>query len=409
MPTTAPLDRYIRRALGDKQATIFGNSSLPKPTLIQGKVARILVYRGCFNPPHQGHLDTLCHGFYLGGHDLNMIASLVFFLPDSAVRAKYAHANDIKSIVFTQEERIKLFNTGAIHSSWHYCYPLGRTGSSGEFLYRLSKEAARDGFEIEFVALTRPDHLGFVGDDRIFCTRTIVASTGHPERTRFRAENQTGLHRLHNYSDWRMLPLTAAAIQAFRQGGADCLEHQLMMMFPKDAVDLPDETKQRVLAVKSRLRKGIRRLGHVRECLHLTGSDDQWVRYVPTKFFGMQGEAWLLGNPEQDKQISSTRIRKILAHVEDKKKMAKTLSDLALGPDLLVEYMCRYKAEEARTKIEARLEAGKWIQAQKAMEVQKTKQSQDNVVPTDVKKPKYGRLRKRKSERAHGGAVIGQA
>jgi hypothetical protein len=109
---------YIRRVLGDKQATIFGNSPLPKPTLVQRKIAQILVYRGCFNP-HQGHLDTLCHGFYRGRDDLNMIASLVFFLPDSTVRAKYAHANDIKSIVFTQEERIKLFNTGAMHSSWH--------------------------------------------------------------------------------------------------------------------------------------------------------------------------------------------------------------------------------------------------------------------------------------------------
>jgi hypothetical protein len=259
----------------------------------------------------------------------------------------------------------------------------------------LCKEAARDGFEIKFVALTGPDHLGFVGDDRIFCTRTIIAGTGHPDRTRFRAENETGLRRLHNYSDWRMLPLTAAAIQAFREGCSNCLEPKLMMMFPKDAVDLPDETKQRVLAVKSRLRKGIRRLGHVRECRHLTGPDDQWIRYVPTKFYGMQREAWLLGNPEQDKQISSTRIRKILAHVEDKKKMAKALSDLALGLDLLVEYMCRYKAEaaqkaeEARTKMEAQLEEKRLMQAQKAMEAQKTKQAQDKVAPTDVKKPKH--------------------
>jgi hypothetical protein len=131
--------------------------------------------------------------------------------------------------------------------------------------------------------------------------------------------------------------------------------------------------------------------------------------------FGIQGDAWLLGNPEQDKQISSTRIRKILAHVEDKNKMAKALSNLALGPDLLVEYACRYKAEaaqkagEARTKMEAQLEEKRSMQAQKAMEAQKTKQAQDKVAPTDVKKPKYGGMRSRKSKWAHGGTVIGQA
>jgi hypothetical protein len=59
--------------------------------------------------------------------------------------------------------------------------------------------------------------------------------------------------------------------------------------------------------------------------------------------------------------------------------------------------------------MEAQLEEKRSIQAQKAMEAQKTKQAQVKVAPIDVKKPKYGGIRSRKSKRAHVGAVIGQA
>lgn len=125
MSITAPLDRYIRRALRDERAQIFCRSPLSKPTLVKGKVNRILTNRGCFNSPHQGHMDTVTHGFFRGGADLNIIAAIVFFVPYSSVRAEYTHhGDDTQPIVFKLEERIKLFNSGAFHSGWHDCYPL---------------------------------------------------------------------------------------------------------------------------------------------------------------------------------------------------------------------------------------------------------------------------------------------
>tara|TARA_R110002003_G_scaffold141_33_gene13148 strand:- start:862 stop:1185 length:324 start_codon:yes stop_codon:yes gene_type:complete len=69
------------------------------------------------------------------------------------------------------------------------------------------------------------------------------------------------------------------------------------------------------------------------------------MRFVPTRFIGMEGGAWFLGHPEKqfNKPISSTRIRAILAEVDDKATMVKALSGVALSPELLFEYVQEHK------------------------------------------------------------------
>lgn len=161
-----------------------------------------------------------------------------------------------------------------------------------------------------------------------------------------------------------MLPLTKTIVQTFASDRrAQWFERKLETLFPKDPLDLADKTKECELAVKFRLQKGIWHLGQVRECQHLTGPVEQWNRYVPTQFFGMEGGAWFSGYPGQEKQISSTRIRDILAYVEDKEEMVKALSGVALGPDLLFEYMHMHKMKAVCTS-RVRMD----IEAQKAME-----------------------------------------
>jgi hypothetical protein len=300
-------------------------------------------------------MDVLYHRFFRGGDDLNLIAAFVYFLDDISVRGKYTTDDDdgIEAIVLTQEERIKLFIDGGIHGCWHYCYPKD-IGDQLDFQDKLRDEAARDGFEIEFVILSGPDYLGRVGDDRFFRSSTIIVGTGHSERTIFRAETETGLRRLHNYSDWRILPLTRVAIQAFgAEGRLHWLLQKLEMMFPDAAVDLtydkeaPWELED---AVKFRLRKGIWRLGQVRECHHLTGPPEHWIHFVPTRFFGMEGKTGFLGHPELETQLSSTRIRDILARVEDSKEMVRALSGVALSPNLLLFAYVRRHQEKAAQK-----------------------------------------------------------
>ena len=90
-----------------------------------------------------------------------------------------------------------------------------------------------------------------------------------------------------------------------------------------------------------RLRAAIWHLGQIRVCQHASGSPERWIRFVPTRFIGMQGGAWFLGYPEN--QLSSTRIRRILAEVDNENDMVTALTGVALNPKLLFKYVQWHK------------------------------------------------------------------
>lgn len=82
-PKKAPLAQYVRAALGDAESPVLDtNDNTFAPELVQGKVCRILTYRGSFNPSHQGPKNILCHGFFRGGNDLNIVAAFLYFLDE---------------------------------------------------------------------------------------------------------------------------------------------------------------------------------------------------------------------------------------------------------------------------------------------------------------------------------------
>jgi hypothetical protein len=91
------------------------------PTLYQGYETRIISYRGTFNPPLQGHKDTLCHGFFRGhrGDELPPAVAMKFALDEKAVGWKYDLVSpDEKPTVLIAEERISLFSSSSIHGGW---------------------------------------------------------------------------------------------------------------------------------------------------------------------------------------------------------------------------------------------------------------------------------------------------
>jgi hypothetical protein len=155
MTTTAPLVRYIRRALGDEKAEVLKPSGFVEGlTLVKNKVSRVLTYRGRFNPPHQGHGDTLCHGFFRDGEDLDIIATIVHFLDDHSVRGKYPiEADGTEPFVLTQAQHTNLLNNGGLYSGWHDCFPNEGTDQHNfrKSRMKLQKEAAKDTFEIRLL------------------------------------------------------------------------------------------------------------------------------------------------------------------------------------------------------------------------------------------------------------------
>jgi hypothetical protein len=363
MTSTAPLDRYIRRALDNPEANIFSPSDyMPPPTLVQNEVNCILTFRGCFNPPHRGHKDTLCHGFFRGGKGIRLIAAIILPVDDKAVAAKYRRGNsDPKQPILTIQERINIINDSGLHGGWHWCHPRGVTGSEA-FKRRLVSAAAEDGFVIKFIILTGADHIGHEDDDAYHPGPTVVVGTGDHERTRFRMETETGLRSLSRYNDWRLEALEEAFIQELGASGSLAwLEQKLLMLFPLGMADLPSGRKynafvcitiadlflddERLQTIKDRLRTHIWRLGQTRFCRHSTGPPNQWVRFVPTSFFGMTGGAWFVGH--QEEPISSTRLRHVITNSIHVDELEKALPGIALSPQLLIQYIKLHRRRAA--------------------------------------------------------------
>ena len=355
MSSTAPLEGYIKQALGDPTATIFRPSiHMPPPYLIKGRINYILTFRGCFNPPHQGHKETLCHAFFRGGEGMHLTAALIFPLDDYSVASKYRRGKSVsKDLVLTLQQRINLIDNSGLYGGWHWCHPRGERGSEA-FKDRLIAEAAADGFSIQFITLIGPDHLDQEYGSPGYWGPTIVVGTGDPERTSLRMETETGLRKLTAYNDWRTEALEELFIQQLGAGGdLTWLEQKLSMLFPRAMTNLPgdrtydaiscttianiDLGNERLQMIKDRLRTGIWRLGQTRMCHRSTGPSTEWLRYVPTRFFGMTGGVWFLGYKEEP--LSSTRLRRALANSNDGEPLSKYITDVALSPRLLTRYV----------------------------------------------------------------------
>jgi hypothetical protein len=94
----------------------------------------------------------------------------------------------------------------------------------------------RIGFDIRFVVLMGLDHLDDLGNNEYGPVTTIVAGTGYLERTRIRAEAETGLCCLNSHHDRQMLPLTDDFVREIGTTGHSAwLEQKQKMLFPEEA------------------------------------------------------------------------------------------------------------------------------------------------------------------------------
>jgi hypothetical protein len=142
------------------------------PRLHQGRVNRILLFPGCFNPPHVAH-ETLLRQTFLDiqdAGDLNLIAAIVLPLDDERLTSKCrgagctttttATTSGSNALVLTKAQRVCLWKGGwrAVPSDWRWVYD----GSEAEwegFRERLVGAVRRDGFELEFICLVGADYV----------------------------------------------------------------------------------------------------------------------------------------------------------------------------------------------------------------------------------------------------------
>ncbi|ORY07949.1 hypothetical protein BCR34DRAFT_603748 [Clohesyomyces aquaticus] len=135
-------------------------------------------------------------------------------------------------------------------------------------------------------------------------------------------ESEVGFRPLVPYEEWMILSLYDDFVHRLgTDGNCQWLEQNLEMLFPDQLRDAPSNWR-----------------------------DEQWVRYVPTRFIGMTGGAeWLARPALKEEQLSSTRIRRILQDTDDVDEALNAVSGEALSPQILIEYIQQHK-EQARVE-----------------------------------------------------------
>ena len=168
----------------------FPKADLQAPILLKGQINRILVYKGCFSPPHLGHLTLLKHAFEHGGRDLNMIAAIVGLVGVCGRPAMTKCSG--KVITFTTEERAALWKHDERLPEWAWVYedPMSELE---KLMYCLVETVEEDGYQLEFVALFGPNYSAWRNKPirRLKATVTLVGGDGEKGDVEFQGCNVT--------------------------------------------------------------------------------------------------------------------------------------------------------------------------------------------------------------------------
>ncbi|GJC90749.1 hypothetical protein ColLi_13587 [Colletotrichum liriopes] len=180
---TADLGKYIaehhidcpRSTTSIGHCRIFGKEN--RPLLKRGQKNRVLLYPGCFNPPHLGHYNILRRAFE-GSQDINVIAAIVLLLDDDSLEAKCEAKG--QSLVLSRSERACLWRSDArvLPQWWIY------DGSVRDWYWLredLENAIAIDGFDFQFASVLGPDHISRFGSYLGWnwsCHETITSDAG---------------------------------------------------------------------------------------------------------------------------------------------------------------------------------------------------------------------------------------
>jgi hypothetical protein len=173
----APLSDYILRAEAlevvnppTRRDPLFKPApNVSPPTLRSDRKNRILVYPGCFNPLHHGHIALLWRTFLCT--DDHTIATLIVPMDDANVARKAATEGSGKSFILTHYQRSQLWQD-PILNRFAWVYP-GDLHDYTEFRTKVAELAAADGFRLNFVTCYGSDHFE---DGRVPGSRSVATS-----------------------------------------------------------------------------------------------------------------------------------------------------------------------------------------------------------------------------------------
>ena len=122
------------------------------PTFSLNRINYILIFSGCFNPPHVGHLNFMRHSYLTAQRDLNVVAALFEICSDEFLEKK-CKAADLR---LNQTQRAKMILTDERVGDWAWVYMDWQYGMGGALdgqLENFKTQARQRDIRIRFLKL----------------------------------------------------------------------------------------------------------------------------------------------------------------------------------------------------------------------------------------------------------------
>ncbi|POR35862.1 Uncharacterized protein TPAR_03939 [Tolypocladium paradoxum] len=281
----------------------FNNGNAQDPPLLRANRApnHILLYPGCFNPPHKGHLALLNHVLRNAGADLSLTAAVVVFTDDDKLAAK--NRKEERPLLLSKARRAELWREAAIADDRVWVFG-GSEDSWKRLREQLQRDLARQKIDLRFLLLVGPDWISArsVTDPKSWgCVESVTSDISRP--VDFRCPNS--LRQLPKCSLWAPRSCQSSEQPSMAPVDVRCEA-------PADGANgaLGVYTSTTVVSTCQTLRKPLRR-----------------YRFVACE---------LRDRPEGDAP-SSTEIRRIIATF-GRDKLEGELAKYALSPSLLATY-----------------------------------------------------------------------
>ncbi|KAL8715601.1 MAG: hypothetical protein Q9220_000937 [cf. Caloplaca sp. 1 TL-2023] len=325
---SAALEDYVHKVYEDKPKYASRNPENQffrlgpsAPQLYKDRINRLLLYYGCFNPPHGGHLRLLRHVFYHGTHGLDVCAAIIHPSANASCEKKLQREGN--GFILGREERCMLWKRDLCFPHWAWVYE-GGNGSYNGFLERLQRVADEDGFKIEYVRLSGP-----VSDDpenppgpELLVRGSENYIISDAARTAKYQRSSGRIRNFSTFSKWKQLPFHE---ESWRK--TIDLQQQALEDHWQSQTEIRCESEDRKLHIDESVEMVRRDMANILYCKKLTHEDRPLtLRFVKTKE----------SKSEKSKEhaISSTILRNAMSGSSDSR--AKTyIYSMALSADIL--------------------------------------------------------------------------